>query len=209
MGTSAANGRPRDPEVYGRIMQAALDLFGDVGWSGFSIEAVARRAQVGKASIYLRWDSKEALLSDAHSLHLAGVADADTGTLDGDLVHLAKRSLDRFLGRNGKATMRLMLEADSIPGVGEHFREARLAQLLAARAMVRRGIARGELAAETSLDMLLDTVVGGAMMHALTVPPDKVDELRHSTAELARQLVDFVLGANTGRAPKPRTATRT
>jgi len=37
-------------------------LFGEAGWARFSVEAVARRAGVGKASVYLRWPTKEALL---------------------------------------------------------------------------------------------------------------------------------------------------
>src|SRR5579871_5264860 len=74
-------GRPRDPDVDRRIAQAALDLFGDAGWAGFAMEAVARRAGVGKASLYLRWSSKEALLVDALSLRMARVTDVDTGTL--------------------------------------------------------------------------------------------------------------------------------
>lgn len=43
-------GRPRDPDVDRRIIEAALQVFGLSGWSGFSMEAVARTAGVGKAS---------------------------------------------------------------------------------------------------------------------------------------------------------------
>lgn len=63
--THVTPGRPRDPEVDRRIAQAALDLFADAGWAGFAMETVARRAGVGKASLYLRWSTKEALLTDA------------------------------------------------------------------------------------------------------------------------------------------------
>ncbi|MDQ4116617.1 MAG: TetR family transcriptional regulator, partial [Actinomycetota bacterium] len=40
--STAAAGRPRDPEVDRRIADAAVDLFGRTGWSGFSMDAVAR-----------------------------------------------------------------------------------------------------------------------------------------------------------------------
>ena len=49
--THVTPGRPRDPGVDRRIAQAALDLFADAGWAGFAMEAVARRAGVGKASL--------------------------------------------------------------------------------------------------------------------------------------------------------------
>jgi len=138
--THVTPGRPRDPGVDRRIARAALDLFADAGWAGFAMEAVARRAGVGKASLYLRWNSKEALLTDAVTWRLARVADVDTGTLRGDLVELATQMLDIYAGDASRVALRLGLEAAAIPGVAEHYAQMRHAQVLAARAIVRRGI---------------------------------------------------------------------
>jgi AcrR family transcriptional regulator len=186
-------GRPRDPDLDRRIAEAALDVFGDAGWAGFAMEVVARRAGVGKASLYLRWSSKEALLADALTAGLPKVSDVDTGTLHGDLVELATQMLDVYGGRSSRAALRLNLEAPSIPGVAEHYAAMRTAQIQAARAIVRRGIGRGELPAGVSITLLLDTLVGGAMMHALTTPPEKRAALADDTAAHARRLVDFLL----------------
>jgi AcrR family transcriptional regulator len=188
-------GRPRDPELDRRIAEAALDLFADAGWAGFAMEAVARRAGVGKATVYLRWSSKEALLTDAVTLLLARVADVDTGTLRGDLVELAAQMLDLYAGRTSRAALRLNVEASAIPGVAEHYEAIRRSSVLAARAIVRRGIARGELPADTPVTLLLDTLAGGAMMHALTTPPDKVPDLTRDTSAYAEQLVGFLTRA--------------
>jgi AcrR family transcriptional regulator len=195
--TPASPGRPRDPGVDRRIAQAALDVFADAGWAGFSMETVARRAGVGKASLYLRWNSKETLLTDAVTMRLARVADVDTGTLVGDLVELADQMLEIYAGDTGRAALRLSLEAAAIPGVAEHYEDMRLAQTRAARAIVRRGIARGELPAATSVTLLLDTLIGGAMMHAITTPADKRAALAGDTRRHARRLVDFLLNAVT------------
>src|SRR3984957_3660476 len=188
-------GRPRAPPGYRRIAQAALDLFADAGWAGFAMEAVARRAGVGKASLYLRWSSKEALLTDAVTLRLARVADVDTGTLHGDLVELATQMLEIYAGDTSRAALRLGLEAAAIPGVAEHYEAMRRAQTRAARAIVRRGIDRGELAASTSVTLLLNTLVGGAMMHALSTPPDKRADLARNIGAHAARLVNFLLRA--------------
>jgi len=196
--TSAAPGRPRDPEVDRRIARAALDVFGELGWAGFAMETVAKRAGVGKASLYLRWSSKEALLTDALSTGLLKVSDVDTGTLPGDLVDLATQMLDLYAGPTSRAALRLSLEAGAIPGVGENYEAMRRAETRAARAIVRRGIARGELPDGTSVTLLLDTLVGGAMMHALSTPPEKRAALASNTADHARRLVDFLLRAVTG-----------
>jgi len=198
--TPAAPGRPRDPDVDRRIAHAALELFGETGWAGFTMEAVARRAGVGKASLYLRWTTKESLLTDAVTIRLARVSDADTGTLHGDLVELATQILDLYAGDAGRAALRIVLEAADIPGVAEHYEAMRVAQIKAARSIVRRGIARGEIPAGTSVTMLLDTLVGGAMMHAMSTPPGRRAELAASTGRHARRLVDFLLNAVTAPA---------
>jgi AcrR family transcriptional regulator len=188
-------GRPRDPDVDRRIAQAALDLFGQAGWAGFSMEAVARRAGVGKASVYLRWSTKEALLTDAVTMRLGGVADADTGTLRGDLTEMAVQMLELYAGRDSQAVLRLHVEAAAIPGVAEHYAAVRRSQVLAARAIVRRGIRRGELAASTPVTILLDTLAGGAMMHVLSTPPDLKAGLADGIGTYAKHLVSFLLRA--------------
>ncbi|MER7278559.1 TetR/AcrR family transcriptional regulator [Dactylosporangium sp. NPDC000244] len=187
--TAAPPGRPRDPQVDRRILQAAVDVFGDGGWAGFAMETVARRAGVGKASLYLRWSTKEALLADALAAGLVRVSDVDTGTLRGDLIELATQVLDRYTGPSSRAALRLPLEVGTIPGVAEQYESLRMAQIVAARAIVRRGIDRGELPATVSVTLLLDTLVGGAMMHALSTPADKRGPI---PADAAR-LVDFLL----------------
>ncbi len=188
-------GRPRDPGVDRRIAQAALDLFADAGWAGFAMEAVARRAGVGKASLYLRWSTKEALLTDAVTWRLARVADVDTGTLRGDLTELATQMLDIYAGDTSRVALRLGLEAAAIPGVAEHYEALRRDQALAARAVVRRGIGRGELAADTSVTLLLDTLIGGAMMHALVTPAARRADLARNTGAYAARLVGFLMRA--------------
>lgn len=201
-GTRLAPGRPRDPQVDRRIAQAALDLFADAGWAGFSMEAVARRAGVGKASLYLRWTTKEAL-ADAVTWRLGRVADVDTGTLRGDLVELATQVLDIYAGDTGRAAMRLTLEAASIPGMAEHGAAMRQAQARAAKAIVRRGIRRGEAAPGTSAALLLNTLTGGAMMLALSTPEERRADLARNTGARARRLVDFLLRAVRAPAEEP------
>jgi AcrR family transcriptional regulator len=161
------------------------------------MEAVARRAGVGKASLYLRWSSKEALLSDALTIGLARVSDVDTGTLHGDLVELATQMLDLYAGPTSRAALRLVLEAETIPGVAEHYRALYESQIRAARAIVRRGIARGELPPTASVTLLLDTLVGGAMMHVFSTPRDLRAALARDTTGHAKRLVDFLLSAGT------------
>lgn len=194
---STSQGRPRDPELERRVAQAALTVFGEVGWRGFTIDAVARAAGVGKASIYLRWDDKQSLLIDALTNRLGHVADVDTGTLRGDLVALARQMLETYLGDTGRAALRLGHEARAIPELAEHFDALRRAQTMAARAMVRRGITRGEIDPDTSVTLLLDCLVGGATNHVLSTPPELEAQLAGNVEGFAEDLVAFLLRAVT------------
>jgi AcrR family transcriptional regulator len=191
---AAPLGRPRDPGVDERVAEAAVALFGEVGWSGFTVDAVARRAGVGKASIYLRWPTKEALLAAALELRMATIEEIDTGTTREDLVTLTRQLLGLYLGSSGRAAMRLTLDGDKIPEIRARHEVLARSQILAARAIVRRGIARGELPASTSVTVLLDTLCGGAMMHAMSTPPELRDRVAAGAHAYAEELVDFVAG---------------
>jgi AcrR family transcriptional regulator len=190
---AVSRGRPRDPAVELRVVEAAADLYGELGWSGFSIEGVSRRASVGKASIYLRWSSREALLGDALLHRLGDVADADTGTVRGDLTELATQLVRLYMGHRGRAALRIGIEAPGIPSLGEAWRRLQSSRVLAARAMVRRGIKRGELPDTTSVTIMLDCLTGGAMMHAIATPPELHADLAASPDAYAKELVDFCL----------------
>lgn len=58
-------GRPRDAHLDERIAQAALDVLADTGIAGFTIEEVAHRAGVGKATIYRRYSGRDDVLAAA------------------------------------------------------------------------------------------------------------------------------------------------
>lgn len=58
-------GRPRNPENDAAILDAAVDLLIERGPAGASIEAIARRAEVAKLTVYRRWKSREELLMAA------------------------------------------------------------------------------------------------------------------------------------------------
>lgn len=60
---------------------------------------------------------------------------------------------------------------------------------------MHRGIDRGELPPGTSVTLLLDTLCGGAMFHALTVLPGTRETALRDSAAYARRLADFVLDA--------------
>jgi AcrR family transcriptional regulator len=61
----AHRGRPRDPALEPRVLRAALDLIAERGLAGATIDAVAERSGVARATIYRRWAGRDALIEAA------------------------------------------------------------------------------------------------------------------------------------------------
>jgi AcrR family transcriptional regulator len=186
-------GRPRDPGVDSRVQVAAMELFASQGWAGFSIDAVARASGVSKASIYLRWSSKEDLLTQAVAENFSETAAIDTGDVRSDLLALVRLLLDLFEGRHGLAARRMTIESRVTPGVAERWAAVRASQVRAARGIVRRAIARGELPRGTSVSLVLDTLCGAAINRANAIPDHLRDRAERTRPAYAEQLVDLVL----------------
>ena len=77
------------------ILDAALEVLGEVGYEGMTMDMVATRAKAGTATVYRRWTSKPELVLDAIARMKRVQVDLDhlpdTGSLRGVLVALAKQ----------------------------------------------------------------------------------------------------------------------
>ena len=196
--TAAAppRGRPRSEKAQNAILEAAAELLLDQGLAAVSMDAVAARAGVSKATIYRWWPTKETLALDALYHEWAGVPPArDTGSLRGDLLSLF-RPWARLAGRRpyGRVIAALLTEAQTDPEFGRQYRarfvEPRRDQ---ARAIFRRAIERGEIPADTKIEVALDLLYG-PIYHRLL----------HGHAPLNDQFVrDIIDTALNGLAPVP------
>src|SRR5438270_850087 len=85
---------------------AARELGAASGLGDMTIEGVAERAGVGKASIYRRWPSKGALAFDAVvDTILSTQPTPDTGSFEGDLLQVARTWIGGARGRRGGRTV--------------------------------------------------------------------------------------------------------
>lgn len=142
------------------ILEATLELLAQNGISGFSVEAVATRAGVGKATIYRRWSSKLPLVVDAITT-LPELQLPDSGTLRGDFRQ-ALGNLVTILRSSplGRVLPQLVAEHGGdrdLDHVVGRYLERRRAPLVE---IARRGLSRGELPAGCDADMLVDLLVG-------------------------------------------------
>ena len=201
-------GRPRDPLLEERALRAALEVFGEKGWAGLTIDEVAARSRVGKSSIYLRWGDKEALLTAAlRRSQLRGAENRDEAapsvgpdevSLRDYLVGHATRRAELYLSPDGLAMFRLYVETLAFPKVFAGIRQAAMTDfVLEERARVEAAIRRGALPAHASAVHLLDAVEGAVLMHVLVTPPHLLDRVRSTLPAYVEQLVDNQLRAAT------------
>jgi AcrR family transcriptional regulator len=151
----ARRGRSRDPEVDEAIMTAAMDLLAEIGYARLTMDQVAARARVGKASLYLRWPNKVALVAEALQHHSAVAPDVpDTGSLREDMQTFL-RALLRSKTAAQRAVAAVIGEIASNPELAKAWRQGVAGTLLACtRTIVERAIARGELPAASDVDLL-------------------------------------------------------
>lgn len=193
--TNAGPGRPPDPGLVDRVHKAAAHVYGLHGWRGFTIEAVAKEAAVGKASIYSRWDSKEELLTESLAAQVAFHSDVDTGDLRTDLVILARDVFGFYDGEYGAAALRLLAEARLNPELGQRFENFRDDAIRAARKVVKRAIDRGDLSRDTDVNAVLVAVFGGVIMQVVSTPIEPTKRQRVATARDVETLVDLIVKA--------------
>ncbi|MEB3070284.1 TetR/AcrR family transcriptional regulator [[Mycobacterium] vasticus] len=190
------SGRPRDPDVDRRILEAAILEYGDAGYDGLVMERVAQRAGVSKATLYLRWSGRDALLLaclGARDLH---VAEIDTGSLRSDLRSLATSVAGLYFSDYGRPTLRLVLESQRHPVLAAQSQKIQDAQVMAARSIMRRAIQRGEIPADTPVSIVLDGLCGALLNHALSTPRRLEDHARTMLPDYIDRLVEFVLAGS-------------
>lgn len=187
-------GRPPDPDIERRAIAAALDIYAEVGWPGFTYDAVARRAKVGKAALYRRWPSKQQLIVEAIETLRLPRRQPLTGPIRADLLAVAESLSRRYAGPHGLAFLRAQLEARLYPDVlGAAMDASRRSIIARGRRIVVSAIERGELPPETSPGMVMDALAGAIVNHILLAPEKRVREIGGDPSEFAGRVADLVL----------------
>ncbi len=156
-----APGRPRSARADEAIIEAVLDLLAEgTPAEAMSIEQVAAKAGVGKATIYRRWANKEALLVDAVAT-IKGDPPPIAGTsVRDDLVTLLRPVGTPSHTRAGKIMPCLLAEMHRSPELYRCFQKITEPRRELMREVLRRGISQGELRDDLDLDLVLVMLVG-------------------------------------------------
>jgi AcrR family transcriptional regulator len=188
-------GRPRTPGAEDRILTAALEEYGEHGWAGFTMDAVAHRAGVGKSTIYLRWPDKDSLLVRAVAARTVTFAGIDTGSLHGDLIELTVRLLRYLHSPGGWAAIRVTFDGASSPErMGDFAADLTWAHSQYVAEICQRAMARGEMVDDLPTGVVSETIYGAAVVNALSERlegrQDDEEAIRLRAAQIVGTIVD-------------------
>lgn len=187
-------GRPRDEKVSEAITLAALHVYADMGWEGFTFEKVAKRAGVGKPALYRRWDSKEDLVIAAVLAAQPVMLVREAGSLREELLDFVGQVYDHWTSIGGRAWGRLMIEQSSIPSLEGTYHDRAIApiesQLYAALA---RAVERREIESGYHPQLIMAAFAGGVIARVLNTPTAKFKSLLENRDRYVAELVDLII----------------
>jgi len=161
-------GRPRDPDVEINVLDAARRLTADKGPDAWSMDELASVANVGKATIYRRWNSKEAIIWDAW----LSIEFPRAGSSHDDIRHELARLLPRLCRWHEDAGRPTVLSriltfsranTEARRCLDEYLRRTEAP----IKTVLQRAASAGQIAPDESCDAVLDALVGACVYQSL------------------------------------------
>lgn len=163
-------GRPRDKRIDDAVLRATVELLGETGYAGLSVDAIARQAGTSKPAIYRRWPGKAHLVHEAVFPIGDDTTLPDTGSLAGDVREMVRRTA---------AVLTTPAARAALPGlVGEMAADLTLHSALLERfaGILSRGLTerlqdavrRGEARRDVTAAEVVEAVAGTTFLALLT-----------------------------------------
>ncbi len=182
-------GRPRSARADEAIIDAVLDLLADgTTVEALSIEAVAAKAGVGKATIYRRWSHKDALVVDAIASLKGGIPVPGGESVRDDLVMLMRLAAEGGDDPRARRIMPCLLPELQRGGkLRDQYMELIDRRREVTRSVLRRGISAGELRSDLDIELTAAVLSSVVVMNMVGASPHL------DSTGLAERVVDTVL----------------
>lgn len=159
--TAPRRGRPRAEGLDEALLDVTLELAGEVGINGMSMDDLAQRAGVSKATIYRRWPSKERLVLEALHHAMRPFDLIDTGSLRSDLDdYLGELARRMTQGKASDVLPDLIAASVRDPNLRTSLDEYIRYRRQPLQTILGRGLERGELSDDTDVEVLIDALIG-------------------------------------------------
>ena len=187
---------PRPRRSQNAVLEATLAVIAEEGVTGVSVDTVAVRSRVSKATIYRHWGSRARLIHAAISSLQQPSAEPDTGSLRGDLTELLEHLVEYFDTPPVARVFPSFIDAAiRDPELAELRQETLRMGRASFERVVRRGIARGELPDDVDVGLVVDLARSPIVYRRV------VAQVTVTTSDVA-PIVDAVIAAF-GTVPAP------
>lgn len=169
----ASIGAKRNPETETAILDAAQAILAEKGVAGLRMEAVAKRARAGKATLYKWYPSRGALVLAVYQRRKLSTSYKDTGSLEGDVSWLVAHVFERWRGDLGTIFKCIIAEAQSHTDVSEALQQYRTERLAGVLELVDRAVRRAEIGGSSPSDAFAEQLLSFMWQRLIT---DQIDE---------------------------------
>jgi AcrR family transcriptional regulator len=184
-----APGRPRSARAEQAIIEAVLELLGEgVSIEALSVESVAARAGVGKATIYRRWPSKEELVVEAVAALKLPLPELAGESIRDDIVALLRATGQEPGKGRGMVMTCVMSQLSRNPDLYGWYQKVVEPRREAIRQVLRRGIESGELRANLDIEVTLALLAAPMIIQRMLHWSPRLD-----LPDLPERIVDAVL----------------
>ena len=195
-------GRPRSEaaDAHEAIMDAVYAMLKETSVRDLTMEGVAKRAGVGKPTLYKWWPSKAALVFAMFHERLALTSETTRAvtSVEDELRHRVSRLIKEFEDLFGKVIAELIAEGQSDPQILQELFEQHIAvrrNYMTSR--IEQAASSGEFRADTNAEMLVDQIFGTLYYRMLL----RIEPLN---ADFGRQLIEQSLSGVRGTRSRSR-----
>lgn len=169
----------RNAATHKAIIEATLDLLATVRYSNLTIEAIAAKAGVGKATVYRWWHSKGAVVAEAITSTLSVEDPPETDDFRADLIGALEVSIVNYSrSRGGVLIAALASDLVDDPALLSSFLESFvLPRRLVVTKLIERGIAEGDISPDCDPELLMDMWAGAVFYRSLMHHQPIADDL--------------------------------
>lgn len=176
--TDPVTGRRRDQRSRAAILAATVELLGECGYQGLTMEGVAARASVGKATVYRWWSGKGDLVLEA--LHERAPLEPvpDTGDARADLRAAVRTAIATMTELpTGAVIPPLAADVMHDPASSERFRDFFRPRRASVLRILHRAAERGDLPRDVDAELLFDLYAGTIFYRVLISGEPVTDHL--------------------------------
>jgi AcrR family transcriptional regulator len=161
--------RPRSAQAHAKVLAATRELLREGGLRVATVDSIAERSGVSKATIYKHWPTRTAVAAEAFGEAMAEATPLpDTGSARGDLIAQVRQVSAFYASDDGRVFAQLLAASVDDPAGAEYFREFFLTgRRESTRILWQRAIDRGEAAPGIDTDTAADILFGGLIYRLL------------------------------------------